>query len=111
MCFPDPAGRWQHRSTRDFPRSQAEQGGDLGWVSPNSLPGVPGWSVGWETVSVGDQQRGEPDAQTQMRRKETLRELERWSLDTWGRGEMEMVIGVLFLDLGKRGGILERISS
>lgn len=60
---------------------------------------------------MGDQQRGEPDAQTQMRRKETLRELERWSLDTWGRGEMEMVIGVLFLDLGKRGGILERISS
>lgn len=60
---------------------------------------------------MGDQQKGEPDSQIQMRRKETLRELERWRPDTWGRGEMEMVVGVLFLDLGKRGGILERISS
>ena len=67
--------------------------------------------MGWETVSVGDQQKGEPDSQIQMRRKETLRELERWRPDTWGRGEMEMVVGVLFLDLGKRGGILERVSS
>ena len=60
---------------------------------------------------MGDQQKGEPDSQIQMRRTETLRELERWRPDTWGRGEMEMVVGVLFLDLGKRGGILERISS
>lgn len=60
---------------------------------------------------MGDRQRGEPDAQTQMRRKETLRELERWSPEPWGRGEMEMVFGVPFLDLGKEGGILERISS
>lgn len=111
MCFPDPAGRWQHRSTRDFQEpGGAERGGDLGWASPNSLPGGPGWRAGWETVSVGDRQRGAPDAQTQMR-KETLRELERWSPDPWGRGEMEMVFGVPFLDLGKGGGTLERISS
>lgn len=37
--------------------------------------------------------------------------MERWSPDPWGRGEMEMVFGVPFLDLGKGGGILERISS
>lgn len=76
----------------------ARRSGAGSWAGspPNSLPGGPGWRVGWETVSVGDQHRGKPDAQTQTRRKETLRELERWSPDTWGRGEMEMVVGVLF---------------
>ena len=41
----------------------ARRSGAGSWAGspPNSLPGGPGWRVGWETVSVGDQQKGEPD--------------------------------------------------
>lgn len=59
------------------PGARRSRAGELGWVSPELSPRGTRLEGRVETVSVGDQHRGKPDAQ--MRRKETLRELERWS--------------------------------
>lgn len=56
LCFPAPAGRWQHRPTPDSHGAGLRGAGTCGRVPQSSRPRGAGWWAGWKAAS-GDHRR------------------------------------------------------